>query len=90
MSTKNKTAFVCNDCGADYKKWQGQCTECGAWNSITEVRLGPTPSNRSAKFEGYAGGASGNKIQTLAEIALNDVPRFSSGTGEFDRVLGGG
>lgn len=90
MSTKNKTAFVCNECGADYKKWQGQCTECGVWNSITEVRLGPTPSNRSAKFEGYAGGASGNKIQTLAEIALNDVPRFSSGTGEFDRVLGGG
>lgn len=90
MSTKNKTAFVCNECGADYKKWQGQCTECGAWNSITEVRLGPTPSNRSAKFEGYAGGASGNKIQTLAEIALTDVPRFSSGTGEFDRVLGGG
>lgn len=90
MSTKNKTAFVCNECGADYKKWQGQCTECGAWNSITEVRLGPIPSNRSAKFEGYAGGASGNKIQTLAEIALHDVPRFSSGTGEFDRVLGGG
>lgn len=90
MSTKNKTAFVCNECGADYKKWQGQCTECGAWNSVTEVRLGPTPSNRSAKFEGYAGGASGNKIQTLAEIALHDVPRFSSGTGEFDRVLGGG
>ena len=90
MSTKNKTAFVCNECGADYKKWQGQCTECGAWNSITEVRLGPTPSNRSAKFEGYAGGASGNKIQTLADLALSDVPRFSSGTGEFDRVLGGG
>ncbi|HTF96348.1 MAG TPA: DNA repair protein RadA [Cellvibrio sp.] len=90
MNTKNKTAFVCNECGADYKKWQGQCTECNAWNSITEVRLGPTPSNRSAKFEGYAGGASGNKIQTLAEIALQDVPRFTSGTGEFDRVLGGG
>ncbi len=90
MSTKTKSAFVCNECGADYKKWQGQCTECGAWNSLSEVRLGPTPSNRAAKFEGYVGGASGNKIQTLAEIALNEVPRFSSGTGEFDRVLGGG
>jgi DNA repair protein RadA/Sms len=90
MSTKIKSAFVCNECGADYKKWQGQCTECGAWNSLSEVRLGPTPSNRAAKFEGYAGGASGTKIQTLAEIALNEVPRFSSGTGEFDRVLGGG
>lgn len=90
MSTKTKSAFVCNECGADYKKWQGQCTECGAWNSLSEVRLGPTPTNRAAKFEGYAGGATGNKIQTLAEIALNEVPRFSSGTGEFDRVLGGG
>ena len=90
VTTKSKSAFVCNDCGADYKKWQGQCTECGAWNTLTEVRLGPTPSNRTAKFEGYAGGASGNKTQTLAEISLHDVPRFSSGAGEFDRVLGGG
>lgn len=90
MSTKQKSAFVCNDCGADFKKWQGQCPECGAWNSIVEVRLGPTPTNRSAKFEGYAGGATGNNVQTLAEIALGDVPRFSSGTSEFDRVLGGG
>ena len=90
MSTKQKSAFVCNDCGADSKKWQGQCADCGAWNSIVEVRLGPTPTNRSAKFEGYAGGASGNKVQTLAEISLGDVPRFSSGTSEFDRVLGGG
>ena len=91
MSTKKtNSAFVCNDCGADYKKWQGQCSECNAWNSVVEVRLGPTPANRSAKFEGYAGGASGNKVQTLAEISLGDVPRFSSGTSEFDRVLGGG
>jgi len=90
MSTKQKSAFVCNDCGADFKKWQGQCSECGGWNCITEIRLGPTPSNRSANFEGYAGGASGNKVQTLAEISLGDLPRFSSGTGEFDRVLGGG
>lgn len=90
MSSKTKSAFVCNDCGADYKKWQGQCSECGAWNSVVEVRLGPTPTNRAARFEGYAGGAAGNPVQTLAEIALKDVPRFSSGTGEFDRVLGGG
>ncbi len=90
MNTKNKSAFVCNECGADSKKWQGQCAECGAWNSLSEVRLGPTPTNRAAKFEGYAGGASGNKVQTLAEISLHDVPRFTSGAGEFDRVLGGG
>lgn len=90
MATKTKSAFVCNDCGAEYSKWQGQCTECGVWNSLSEVRLGPTPSNRSAKFQDYAGAAAGGNVQTLAEISLADLPRFSSGTGEFDRVLGGG
>ena len=90
MSAKSKSAFVCTDCGAEFSKWQGQCTECSAWNTLSEVRLGPTPTNRSAKFEGYAGNASGNPVQTLAEISLGDLPRFGSGTGEFDRVLGGG
>lgn len=90
MSTKTKSAFVCNDCGAEYSKWQGQCTECGVWNTLSEVRLGPTPSNRSAKFEGYAGGVASTQVQTLADISLGDLPRFTSGTGEFDRVLGGG
>ena len=37
---KQKTAFVCNDCGSDYAKWQGQCSDCGAWNTLSEVRLG--------------------------------------------------
>jgi DNA repair protein RadA/Sms len=95
LSIKTKSAFVCNECGADSKKWQGQCTECGAWNSLSEVRLGPTPANRTAKFEGYAGSASNShpnnsKVQILADISLTDVPRFTSGAGEFDRVLGGG
>lgn len=90
MSAKNKTAYVCNDCGAEFNKWQGQCTECHAWNTLSEVRLGPVPANRSAKFQGYAGAAVGGQVQTLAEISLADLPRFGSGAGEFDRVLGGG
>lgn len=87
---KSKSAFVCNDCGAEFSKWQGQCTECSAWNTLSEVRLGPTPSNRSAKFQGYDGAAGSNPVQTLAEISVQDLPRFSSGAGELDRVLGGG
>ena len=89
-STKKVSAYVCTECGSDYKKWQGQCSDCNAWNSLSEVRLGPTPSNREARFQGYAGGAAERELQTLAQISLADVPRFSSGTGEFDRVLGGG
>ncbi len=84
--SKNKTAFVCNECGADYRKWQGQCSECGVWNSLSEVRLGTVTAS---KAQGYAG-ELGGKVQKLAEISLEDLPRFSSSMEEFDRVLGGG
>ena len=88
---KQKTAFVCNECGAEFGKWQGQCTECGTWNSVVEIRLGPAAKGgaRHAVQAGYAGAPSG-QVQTLAEISLEDLPRLSSGAAEFDRVLGGG
>ena len=73
---KQKTAFVCNDCGADYSKWMGQCTECGAWNTIQEVRLGS--AKKGSGFKGYAGGEQ-TKVTKLNEINLEALPRFSSG-----------
>ena len=36
---KAKSAFVCTECGAEYSKWQGQCTSCQEWNTLSEVRL---------------------------------------------------
>ena len=86
---KSKTAFVCTECGADFSKWQGQCPECGQWNTVQEIRLASAKSSRAAtKTVGYAGAAS--EIKTLSSIDLEEQPRFSSGIGEFDRVLGGG
>lgn len=85
---KKKTAFVCNDCGADFPRWQGQCSECKAWNTISEVRMASAPA-RGAVFSGFAGDTEG-KVQVLNDIDLTDVPRFTSGFTEFDRVLGGG
>ena len=89
--SKKKTAYVCADCGADHAKWQGQCTACGAWNTLQEVVLasGKTAA-RSAAFDGYAGKAGAVGIQRLAEVSISEQPRFSSGMQEFDRVLGGG
>ena len=52
---KNKTAYVCSECGADFTRWQGQCSECKEWNTITEVRLGVTTPGNSARYTGYAG-----------------------------------
>lgn len=86
---KSKTAFVCNQCGADFSKWQGQCPECGEWNSVQEIRLSsPRRSSAQKSSACYAGTSS--EIVTLASIDLAEQPRFSSGIGEFDRVLGGG
>lgn len=86
---KQKIAFVCNDCGADLSKWQGQCPECGQWNTIQEIKLAKAVNSRaSVSSSGYAGISS--EITTLGAINLEDQPRFSSGVGEFDRVLGGG
>ncbi len=87
---RQKTAYVCNDCGSDYSKWQGQCSDCGAWNTLSEVRLSAQkPANQ--RFDGYAGTAGQQtRVQRLAEVNLEDLPRFSTGSTELDRVLGGG
>ncbi len=84
---KSKTAFVCNECGSEYSKWQGQCVDCGAWNTVVEFRLG-SAGTTGGKRAGYSGALA--PAQVLQDISLDDLPRFSSGAGEFDRVLGGG
>lgn len=86
---KSKVAYVCSDCGAEFPRWQGQCNECGAWNTITEFRIAAKTSSNNDRLQGYAG-AVDNKVQTLDKIDLQALPRFSSGFSEFDRVLGGG
>lgn len=90
MAKAPKTAYVCNDCGAEFSRWQGQCSACKAWNTISEVRL-ISASNfaKNDRFSGYAGETRA-KIQTLSEISLQETPRFTSGFKELDRVLGGG
>ncbi len=89
--TKSKTAFVCNDCGADYSKWAGQCSACGGWNTLAEIRLGSSKSKSSSpsRRDGFAG-STGSGIQTLDQIALHEQSRINTGSAELDRVLGGG
>lgn len=86
---KNKVAYVCNECGAEFSRWQGQCGECKAWNTITEIRLGPSAITQKGSRAGYAGELS-SKVQTLSDVSLAELPRISSGYKELDRVLGGG
>ena len=92
-----RTAFVCGECGADYSKWQGQCAECGAWNSLSQVVLEPaTPSAgasaaaAAARRSGWAGKVDPPKVTALKDVSQAAEVRVSTGIGELDRVLGGG
>ena len=87
MSKKVKIGFVCDQCGADYPRWGGQCTRCGEWNTIKEVRLGSASTERSSRA-GYAGSRS--EVKLLSDVSLSQAERISTGISEFDRVLGGG
>ncbi len=85
---KSKIAFVCSECGSDFSKWQGQCTDCGGWNTLSEFRVAGSPARSGAKTGGYTGSAS--EVQLLSEVNLESIPRISTGMAELDRVLGGG
>jgi len=82
---KEKISYVCSACNAVFSKWAGQCGGCGAWDSLEEQQ--PLPL-KPGRFQGYAGNLA--TVQTMAEVRMEDAPRFSTGLGELDRVLGGG
>lgn len=81
---KAKFAFVCAECGADHRQWQGQCASCQTWNSLKQINVGPVPEPRL----GYAGSTS--EVKRLADVTRQEAPRITTGFGELDRVLGGG
>lgn len=85
---KSKTTYVCEECGADYSKWTGQCLQCNAWNSIREIRLASNNKSPKSRNQGYSGSLS--EVQVLSVVGNEEVVRIPSGMAEFDRVLGGG
>ena len=91
-ASKARTAYVCGECGAEYSKWQGQCTECHAWNSLSQVVLEPAAgaAPAAARRTGWAGKTEAPKITALKDVRSSEDVRVSTGIGEFDRVLGGG
>ena len=72
---KAKTAYVCADCGAEHSKWQGQCVECGAWNTLSEITV--LPAKAAANPRGsYAGNTDAPKITKLATVAAEAERRM--------------
>jgi DNA repair protein RadA/Sms len=84
MSARPKSIYVCSDCGGQTTKWQGQCPQCGGWNSLVETVAGP-PGQRRQR-----GSGKGAALTSLSRISAKESPRMPTGVGELDRALGGG
>jgi DNA repair protein RadA/Sms len=84
MNAKHKISYQCSACGALHPKWNGQCADCGAWNTLNEIVSTSRPAPR---FSGYSGESA---VQALSDVDPAEHGRTCSGIGELDRALGGG
>ncbi len=84
MAPKNKTAYVCSQCGYDSAKWFGQCPSCGEWNTMEEFSV----SASTEKKRGFT--ADRSRAVPIDEISETSEIRYDTGISEFNRVLGGG
>ena len=102
MMAKVKSIFFCQDCGNDSPRWMGQCSACGAWNTMVEERTTSTRHRLGSSHKGSFrngsfrkgsfredGGLSVRPLK-LNEIESGSETRLKTGNVEMDRVLGGG
>lgn len=83
---KKDTIFVCNNCGAEFPKWQGKCTNCGSWSSLVEEKI--TTSALTGKPSKKV--ISSNEPKLLKDVEVISNHRINTGLNELNRVLGGG
>jgi|TARA_B100000959_G_scaffold47154_1_gene48166 DNA repair protein RadA/Sms len=85
---KIKTSYTCQECGAQYSKWQGQCNKCQSWNSIQEEIINISKKKISDSFSSI--NKTNSNPQKINNIEINDHYRIITNDNEFDRVIGGG
>jgi len=82
---KQKTIYRCQKCDSQFPKWQGKCSECGAWGTLVEER-----ERLSASAPVTTSRGNPAKMTKLGQVSSQSVKRVASGITEVDRVLGGG
>ena len=85
---KIKTSYTCQECGAQYSKWQGQCNKCQSWNSIQEEIVNISRKKTSNSFSSINN--TNSNPQKVNNIEINDHYRIITNDNEFDRAIGGG
>lgn len=85
MAKKAKSVYMCAECGNEFPSWQGQCSYCGAWNSIVEQKVKPDADSDARRRT-----TSKATPSKLKSVGTGNYTRITSGISELDRVLGGG
>lgn len=83
---KNRTKFVCSNCGAETVRWMGRCPQCGSWNTLEETVEEVLPKQLRTTHEVVGG----KRPQKLSEVNLENHERMQLAMPEVDRPLGGG
>ncbi len=83
---KNRTKFVCSNCGAETVRWMGRCPQCGSWNTLEETVEEVLPKQLRTTHEVV----SSKRPQKLSEVNLENHERMQLAMPEVDRPLGGG
>lgn len=88
--SKDKSVFVCTECGGTSPRWLGKCPQCGAWNTLNETAA--QPQGQRHRYTAAPRGAlhAAQPVAPLAAIEASDFERTPTGLDELDRVLGGG
>ncbi len=98
---KDKTMYVCSNCGYESAKWLGKCPACGEWESFKEFKVAKDAGSNAAKSAALSlrhgnghpallQSGSANRPVRLKEISAKDEPRIDTHDDELNRVLGGG
>ena len=89
---KDKTVFVCTECGFDSPKWSGKCPSCGMWNTMVEKTIRADKPSATTSLRKSASGLKDGTPQpeTLNTIETTEEPRIDMRDAELNRVLGGG
>ena len=83
---KTKTTFFCQNCGYQSTKWLGKCPACGEWNTFVEEVI----SKKDDQKHGVKKGEKKSKPMLISQISAEKEDRIDTGSGELNRVLGGG
>ena len=83
---KERTIYICSECGSETPNWAGKCPACGSWNTLKELKItaGRTKNRQASSSDPEI------RPKRIADLSLAEELRFMTGIPELDRVLGGG